>query len=249
MDQISLFKKLGLTDKETNVYLKLLENGPGSVRELAVLANLNRGTTYDILKRLSEDNLVSYFHKDTKQKFVAEDPDKLLKLFKDRTDDLKKAEEQIEKLIPELRSLQEKGGDKPVTKFYEGKRGVRFILEDILLSLKNERKNEYYVYSAAGLREDIYNADPEFNKKRIKNKIKANTISLSAGGSTHGLDARRWLKNSTEADHMTYIIIYADKCAFISRDSSNKPVGVIIANRMIYETQKTIFMQLWGLLK
>lgn len=247
---ISAFKKLGLNDKEIAVYLALLEHGASSVRDLAVAANLNRGTAYDILKKLQEAGLASYFHKDTKQQFVAEDPDKILKLFAAREADLKKAEEKIKALIPELKSLQEKGGDKPITKFYEGRAGVKFILDDILSSVKEAGAGEYYVYSAAGVREDVYGAYPDFNKKRIRHNIKANTISLSEGGGTYGLDERKWLPSagSGQGEMMTYMLIYADKCAFISRDSRDNPVGVIIENKMIYETQKILFLQMWELI-
>jgi len=246
---IAIFKKLGLSDKEVAIYLSLLENGASSVRNLATLTNLNRGTTYDILKKLQDVGLVSFFHKNTKQNFVAEDPERILKLLTEREQDLKKAEEKIKDLIPELRSLQEKGGGKPTTKFYEGKSGVKFILDDVLLSIKNQADKNYYVYSAAGVREDVYGAYPDFNKKRIKNNIKANTISLSAGGGTYGVDERKWLKVEKAGEsNMTYILIYADKCAFISRDSRNNPVGVIIENKMIYETQKILFLQMWKLI-
>ncbi|MDP2709439.1 MAG: helix-turn-helix domain-containing protein [bacterium] len=247
---ISIFKKLGLSDKDTSVYLALLEHGASSVRDLAAAANLNRGTAYDILKKLQDLGLVSFFHQDTKQQFVAEDPDKILKLLVMREDELKKAEEKIKALIPELKSLQEKGGGKPVTKFYEGKPGIKFILDDILSSIKEVVIREYYVYSAAGVREDVYGAYPDFNKKRIKNNIKAKTISLSEGGSTYGLDERKWLPSTSsgQVDMMTYILIYADKCVFISRDSRDNPVGVIIENKMIYETQKTLFLQMWKLI-
>ncbi|MFH0956104.1 MAG: helix-turn-helix domain-containing protein [Candidatus Falkowbacteria bacterium] len=246
---ITIFKKLGLGDKETAVYLALLEHGASSVRDLAAVSNLNRGTVYDILKKLQEAGLASFFHKDTKQQFVAEDPDKILKLLAAREADLKKAEEKIKELIPELKSLQEKGGGKPTTKFYEGKTGVKFILDDVLSSIKSQADKNYYVYSAVGVREDVYSAYPDFNKKRIKNGIKANTISLSEGGGTYGLDDRKWLKtNEDSGSNMTYILIYAGKCAFISRDSHNNPVGVIIENKMIYETQKILFLQMWELI-
>lgn len=247
---ITIFKKLGLSDKETAVYLALLEHGASSVRDLAGAANLNRGTAYDILKKLQEAGLVSFFHKDTKQQFAAEDPDKILKLLAVREDEFKKTEEKIKELIPELKSLQERGGDKPVTKFYEGRAGVKFILDDVLTSTKETEASEYYVYSAAGVREDVYGAYPDFNKKRIKNNIRAKTISLSEGGGTYGLDERKWLPSTSSGrvDMMTYILIYADKCAFISRSSSDNPVGVIIENKMIYETQKTLFLQMWKLI-
>lgn len=244
-----MFKKLGLTDKEMAVYLSLLEHGASSVRNLAGLANLNRGTTYDILKKLRQAGLVSFFHKDTRQNFTAEDPERILKLIAARGEELKEAEAKIRGLIPELKSLQEKGGGQPTAKFYEGKSGVKFILDDVLSSLKNQADKNYYVYSAAGVREDVYGAYPDFNKKRIKNKIKARTISLSSGGGTYGLDERKWLKGEkSSAGNMTYILIYANRCAFISRDDQGSPVGVIIENKMIYETEKTLFLEMWKLI-
>lgn len=248
---ISILKKLELNDKEIRVYLTLLENGDISVRKAANLTKLNRGTVYDILKKLQKLNLVSYFHKNTKQHFVAEDPNNITKIFVDKELELKEIENKIKELIPELKSLQANKGNKPVTKFYESSNGIKFILKDVINSMRDENVKEYYLYSAHGVREDVYAAYPDFIKKRIKQKIKAMAISLSPGGSTYGLDERKWLINKSESSNveMTYIIIYAGKCAFISRDSSNTPVGVIIENKMIYKTQKIIFLQLWNLLK
>ncbi len=51
--------ELGLSAKETQVYLTLLRRGPSSVRHVAEAAQVNRGTTYDILKSLQEQGLVS----------------------------------------------------------------------------------------------------------------------------------------------------------------------------------------------
>ena len=246
---LSILKKLDLNEKEIKVYLSLLQHGASSVRSLADLTDLNRGNVYDILKKLQEMNLVSFYHQDTKQKFVAEDPEKIVELIAWRGQELKQLELKVQEVIPELKSLQEKGGERPVTKFYEGKRGIRFILDDILMHLKKTNSREYYVYSSIGLREDVYSAYPDFNKKRIKNKIKAKTISLSAGGNTYGFDARKWLEAKSTEETMTYIIIYDGHCAFIARDLSSNPVGVIIENKMIYETQKIIFLELWRLLK
>lgn len=247
--EIVILKKLGLTDKDIIIYKKLLEHGSSSVRDLALISGLNRGTTYDVLKKLQETGLVSYYHQDTKQNFVAEDPEKILKLVKAREEEIKEASEKLQELIPELKSLQEVGGEKPVTKFYSGKNGIKFILDDILFQMKKDSEKIYYIYSAEGVREDIYEAYPDYNNKRIKNKINAKTISLSSGGGTYGLDERKWLKTENKtSENMTYIVIYSGHCAFISRDLKNKPVGVIIENKMIYETQKTIFLQLWKLL-
>lgn len=240
---ITILKKIGLSDKEITVYLKLLEYGIVSGRKLAEISDLNRGTIYDILKQLQERGLVSYFHKDTKKKFVAENPEKLLKLLEEEKRQIDNSRQGINEIIPELKALQEKGGDAPITKYYEGDKGIRIILED-LLGVKNLQ--EYYVYSAKEVSDDINKAYPGFTKDRIKKNIKVKAISLATGGGVSGLDERRWL--GTDNQTATFIIIYNNKCAFISRDAKGTPVGVLIENQMIYETQKLIFLKLWELL-
>jgi HTH-type transcriptional regulator, sugar sensing transcriptional regulator len=243
---LTTLKKLGLSDKDIKVYLGLLKSGAISVRDLATAVNLNRGTVYDVLKRLQELGLASYYHQDTKQKFVAEEPEKLNKVLKEREAELHKIKESFEELIPELKSLQDKKGDKPTSKFYEGNAGVRFILNDCLYSVAKTEEKEYYIYSATNVSEDLNHAYPDFTKTRIKKGVKVRAISLAKGGNLKGLDERRWL--STSEDSATYIIIYAGKCAFISRDSNGSPVGVLIENEMIYKTQTIIFKQLWEFL-
>ncbi len=242
----SILKKTGLNDKEIKVYLTLLEYGAISVRGLADLAKINRGTVYDILKKLQEQGLVSFYHEETKQKFVAEEPDKLLDLLKQKEQELKKTKRSVEDLIPELSLLQDKGDKHPTSKLYEGYKGVKFILDDVLSTIGISKNKEYYIYSATELSEDMNKAYPNFTKIRIKQGVRVKAISLAKGGQTHGLDERRWL--GTEDKSATFIIIYKNKCAFISRDAKDLPVGVIIENKMIYKTQKIIFLKLWGLL-
>ena len=239
----SILKKIGLNDKEIKVYLTLLEYGAISVRGLADLSKINRG----ILKKLQEQGLVSFYHEETKQKFVAEEPDKLLDLLKQKEQELKKTKQSVEDLIPELSLLQDKGDKHPTSKLYEGYKGVKFILDDVLSTIKISKNKEYYIYSATELSEDMNKAYPNFTKVRIKQGVSVKAISLAKGGKTHGLDERRWL--GTEDKSATFIIIYKNKCAFISRDAKDLPVGVIIENKMIYKTQKIIFSRLWKALR
>lgn len=243
---LTILKNLGLSDKEILIYTTLLKSGASSVRQLALESEINRGTTYDILKKLQNSGLASYYHQKTKQKFVAESPNKLIDLVKSEEVKLKDAKNDLKELIPELVSLQDKDNLNPVTKFYEGKTGVKTILDDVLLTLEAQADKTYYVYSSKDASNDINTSYPQFTKKRISKKIKVKVISLAKGGSEKGFDERRWL--GTENNSATFIIIYQDKCAFISRSISGKPVGVLIENKMIYETQKGIFMQLWSFL-
>src|SRR3989338_9675410 len=103
----SILKNLGFKDKDIAVYLTLLQLGPSPVRVIANKANVNRGTTYDILRVLIEQGLVTYFDKQSHQYFVAEPPSKLLLALKEKQSKLEEVKLTLEQSLPELNSLFE----------------------------------------------------------------------------------------------------------------------------------------------
>lgn len=241
-----LLKNFGLNDKEILVYLALVEIGPAPVRLIASRAKINRGTTYDILKNLKDQGLVSFYDTKTHQYFVAEPPEKLLSALAEKQQNLEQVKNQIQKSLPELKILFEKQGGKPMVKFYEGRKGVKSILEDVLESMQSCGNKTYYVYSSASVRKNVYLAMKDFSDKRIKRQIKVQTIALGEGGQLVGLDERKWMKLPESQLKSTYEIIYCGKVAHISLDDAENPVGVVIQNQEIYETQKMIFEFIWS---
>lgn len=246
MQTESLLKEIGLSDKEISIYLSLVELGPVPVRTVAMHSKINRGTAYDILKNLLELGLVNYLDKTTHQYFVASDPDKILGLVERRQKELERVKRRVEETLPELKLIFEKRGGKPVVKLYEGMEGVRAILQDVLDTMEKSMQKIYYVYSSADVRKNVYQAMTDFSTKRIKRKIEVRTISLGEGGQLVGLDGRKWLPTKQKELKATYEMIYDGKVAHISLDHSDNPVGIIIQNREIYDTQKMIFEFNWN---
>lgn len=238
-----LLQSLGFSDKAANIYLALLSLGPSSVRKLAEKAGLNRGTVYDTLKWLQEENLVDYYEKDSKQYFVAEDPSRLQDLLNRRSAVLNDLDKKMSDFIPELKSIYDKGGERPVARYYE-KKDVHKILEDVLNTCEKTGENLYRIYSTAGIRENIYDDFPSFSDARVAKGIRVKVIAIGAGGELRGLDERKWLEIKDQSTP-TYIIIYKGKTAYISLNAQHEPVGVVIENNGVYETQKNIFDSLW----
>lgn len=243
-----ILKNFGLSDKEIAVYLALIELGPSSVREISSKSKVNRGTSYDILKSLIALGIASYYNKESKQYFVAEQPEKLLSAIDQKKEDLDAVRGNIEQNLPLLKTLFEKQGGKPVVRFYEGSKGVRQIFEDVLAAVAETSERSYYLYSSATTehRKNVYGAMPDFSKKRIAKKISVKIISLGEGGKLAGLDERKQMPAGDKDLKATHQIIYAGKVAHISIDKNNTPVGVIIQNEEIYNMQKTIFEFSWG---
>lgn len=237
---------LGLKAKDLQVYTALLKLGTAPLRRVAEEANLNRGTTYDALKRLLDLGMVSYVDAKTHRYFTAEDPERLRGLATRREVALQEIRSTLEEsVIPNLKHIHGTSAHRPVVRYYEGDQGVREILEDVLASAE-QAESTYRVYSSAAIRDLISAAWPGYNKKRIRKKIFCKAISVGEGGSTVGHDERKWL--SREEESPTYIFIYAGKTAYVSVDDRRHLFGVLIEDEGIARTQKLIFDQLWNVL-
>ncbi len=236
-------QSLGLSPKEIDVYLACLKLGPSPVRKIALAADINRGTTYDVLKGLVEAGLVSYYHQDKHQYFIAEDPAKLREVVGARARELEETKAQIEEVIPQLKSLHDNATGKPVARYYEGFAGVRHILRDVIATCAETDDKCYAVYSSADIRPLLYKLYPGFTDDRIKAGIQVRVIALGPGGETRGLDERKWLP--TKEPTPTYQIVYPGKLALITVDASGTPRGVTIEDANLATTQRTLFDALW----
>ncbi|MCL5436221.1 MAG: hypothetical protein M1275_04025 [Patescibacteria group bacterium] len=267
---VEKLRQFGLDEKEIPVYLALISLGPSPASVIAGKSGVNRGTTYDILKKLHEQQLVSVhdeYRRDGKiTKFTAEPPEKIVNAIERRIADLADLKDTMEKSLPEFQSLYEKGGAKPVVKYYEGLSGVRFILQDVIATMSRQTAptpspglrppspaegeggiRKYFVYSSPDIRDSLYKAYSNFNKDRIKSKIANQVIAFGKGGELAGLDERKWMPGQNSSP--TYILIYGGKVAMISIAESREPVGVIIEDTALYQTQKMIFEHTWKNLK
>ena len=95
---IKVLTSLGLNKKEAKVYLACTKKGTSVVSEIAQVAGINRVTTYDILEKLKQKGLVSFFNKDKTKYFSSIKPETLLEEFEKRTNDLRSS-------IPKFKTL------------------------------------------------------------------------------------------------------------------------------------------------
>jgi len=240
---INILKKLGFSDKTARIYLALLCLGPSSVRSLAKKTELNRGTIYDALKWLRDIGLVSFYEKETKQFFVAEDPNKLYELVEKKNTELQEVGNRLKDVVMELRSVYDKGGERPVARYYE-KGEIRKILEDVLEKCEKSGEMMYRIYSDASIREYLYEGFETFSDARVAKGINVKVIAVGEGGELRGLDERKWL--SIKKSTPSYILIYPGNTAYISLDAKSDLMGVVIENEGVYEMQKGIFDALWN---
>lgn len=235
-------KEFGLSENEITTYVALLKTGNVSANRVAKITGMKRSTTYDNLNLLINKGLISTVMKDGVNYYEAADPNKIIRLIDDK-------KSKISKIVPKLHSLKESAKEKTGVTFFEGKKGVITILNDIL-----DEKKELWFYGSRKMALIAQQDYPEdFIKKRAESKIPLSAVLAEEDrGDPAYKDKKIYdlskLKFSKELDKIkTNVFIYSDKVAFMT--SGENLIGTIIKNKEIVDQQKKIFQILWKIAK
>ncbi|MCK6462672.1 MAG: hypothetical protein L6Q29_02525 [Candidatus Pacebacteria bacterium] len=234
--------ELGLAEKEAKVYLASLELGSGAVQEIAKKANINRATTYVIIEKLMKKGLMSSVEKGKKTYFQVEDPKRLLTLLEEQEEGLKRKEEEFKKYLPELETLFNIAEEKPKVRFFEGKEGLIAIREDYF---KAKDKNVLGIFARdeekkVFTQEERRAALNERINKGIHLKLIYTDEEKAKGESE--LTKVRFVPKDKFPLSSSYII-YDNKIGIVSL--KGKLIGVIIENKEISNTLRSIFNLAW----
>ncbi len=221
-------KKYGLSDNEIRVYIACLQLGSSSVTRIAEKAGTYRTLTYEVLKSLLEQGLVSYVIKEKKKFFEAAQPKQFLSFLEEK-------EELIEQVLPDLEGLYKIAPKKPAITLYEGKEGMKTIFEDIL----NARKDFVALSNVNNLKKLFSFYFPHFVERRVKAGIHCKLI-LDGPPLTRELLDFKVIKKEFSA----VFFIYGNKVAFLSL-TEKEPIGTIIENKEIADSQRLAFEIMW----
>ncbi len=239
---------LDLEEREVDVYCALLSLGPAAIREVAEKAQVNRGTTHEILKRMLKRGLVSYYPKGKRRHFCAEPPEKLMEIVNEKQENLRHAAIQlVNEVVPQLSRLKPDSGSPKVT-YYEGDDGIEKVLRDILSTTEKSENKSYNVYSSREIRQHLYRPFPNYTLQRVRRNIRVKAIAIGPGGEEAPLSERKWIGKKNDGNQASYIAIYPPKCAMISMKEGNYPTAVVIESEAISRSMNLSFETLWGLL-
>lgn len=238
-------KQIGLSDRQTDIYLTLLKQGPRSIRDIATGAGLNRGTTYEELKTLRTRSLVTYFPKGKRKFFCAEPPEQLMKIAEEKQADLARATDVLRQdILPDLSNLAPDSSTINVH-HYEGDEGIEFVLKDILSTVEAQSEKQYRVYSSKQIRKYLYRPFPNFTKQRVRKNISVKVIAIGDGGEDAPLAERKWLKTEASSHAASYVAIYPPKCAMISLVQGDYPTAILLNSDAIALLMQISFDTLW----
>jgi sugar-specific transcriptional regulator TrmB len=133
--QFEILKNIGLTESEANIYIANITLGPSSIIEIAKKSGLTRQMVYTLMSKLTHIGLIKEINVGKRRMFEANNPDSL----KDR---VKFISNQINELVPYLKSRQATNSAIPLVTIYENPLAMREWYRGFL---KEMRANEEYL--------------------------------------------------------------------------------------------------------
>lgn len=240
-----LLTGMGFEGTDARVYESLLGLESVSVRKASVASGINRGTTYESMKRLVAAGLISTHQRGQREYFVAESPEALYAAVSEKKKDLQDTEKLVKEVVPQLQAKRPQTSGKPLVRYFEDDEGVVTILKDVLATSATQGGSKYYVYSSRQLRSYLYRKFPHFTERRVKQGVSVDVIAVGEGGEPEPLSARKWMPTSNSSPTGSYTIIYGNKVAHISLADTFIPYGVVIEDSSVAAMQRLQFEQLW----
>ncbi len=243
-------QSLGLSDKESRVYLAALELGPDTVQHIAQKAGINRPTTYVQIESLKSKGLMSEVEKGKKTFYVPETPDRLSTLLNAFEQEIQFKKNEITRILPALQDLFAGAGERPKVRFFEGVEGTTAIREDFLKT--KDKKIQGFV-NLDKLFQMFPNNEQEYTQRRIAKGIQSYVIYTRQAGPVDNASDSTMLRTAKFMHPDQFPIdadlnIFEEKVALFTYHTA-KPIGILIESKEIANTMRAIFNTLWSVLK
>ena len=233
-------EQIGLSDKESKMYLSALSLGKAQMSDLSKKSQMNRSTSYSVVNSLRDKGLLTIIIQKKRRFYVPADPEKL-------ADILYRKNELLDEVLPILKGLSALPTQKPQISFFEGEDGlVKAFLQDL-----NSKGTILAMGGEQTFHEIIKHRVPDYVEQRKKKKIFLHMIALDT-------EIMQKEKENSQENFVhfkliskekfplqAFMEIYDDSVAIISTE---KLIAVIIESRDIANTLRIFFNLTWDLL-
>lgn len=237
MNNKEALMEFGLNEKESRIYLFLLERGQSTAQEISKQTGILRQTVYELLRKLEHKGLLAEISINKKIYFEAETPSKLMSIIEEKKSIIKS-------ILPDLNNLGKGMLSNSNAKLFRGLKGIRAINQEVLRSkeirtilptIGEESMKDFYV--------------DNFSIKRIKKKIPIKILrgevktdfQKTINSNKKALRQVKFLKELSGIN--TQYIIYDNSVAIIS--FHQEPFGVVIEDEFIYNSMSIFFEIFW----
>lgn len=237
---------IGLPSSEIDVFIYLFQSDDAErISSIARRTKLNRTTLYGILKSLSARGLVSSIDDGGILTYRSIQPRALVDYVERAKEKLVADITHMTELVPFMDQLRKSGGRKyPTIQFFDGREGIKQAYED---TIKGNPSKKIYGFTGT---EAIYaGIDADWINSYIRRRTLADVKWYSIA--TDSPIARATKLRDSDECRVTKILprgyrsslelcTYGDK-VMIASFSQDHPLGIIIEDREIAETIKTLF--------
>ena len=224
-------QKLGLSKKESIIYLELIKLGETGANEIAKRTSSQRTVVYNVLQQLYEKGFINYIKREGKRVYSISNPENLLS-------NIRENEIIINNLIKEIKNIRKEASDNKKVEVYEGVVSLRNLFEEI----KNAR--ELRVLNATGKIFDNLKYSSEHIVKHIKKNSKVWIIGVDSMKNTRlskfGFNVKYLPK---QAENLSTIFIFDGK--ILIQVLKDNPFLIKIENEDIFDGFKKDFEVLW----
>jgi len=236
---ISLLHDLGLTEKESLVYLAVLELGNASVIDIAERAGIKRTSIYNFVDHLVGLGIIRQSLKDGHKRYQAVSPTSLLEIQQKRLTAL-------ESRMAELTALTNlEVTEKPRIQYFEGTEQMQQIEKESL-----ECKEELAIWNRKRVIEQLGGPEymEELDRQRRAKGVKIRLIAVKdedqvfQGGESDETREIRYAPTGTTLP-MAVSIYDTGKVGYIT--SQAEKFGILIESRELEQTMRVMFESLW----
>jgi len=241
--------KLGLTEKEAEIYLISLGSGETTANRISDLAGLARSTTYDLLEKLKHKGFITTCVKDKKTHFLANNPEVLISFLEEKEklvhEDYKDKKYVLKLLLPELKKAQNQINKKPLAEVFQGKVSVSKILDEIA-------ENGLIIKIIGNQENAVKRIDYRTDKFRAKRKEKGSMVFQILEDSDQSRKEKtdkntkvRFLKSLKESDDAIFIYDNTTVHLILAQEIS----AIRIKSIEYTKAQEINFDELWKIAK
>ena len=239
-----LFIRLGLNEKESNVFLKMLELGAQPISIIAKHVGIPRSTMYLLIENLKKAHLIESFQRADILYVKAIPVRQIFDVIRSKERELEQTTKILEEQLPQLEAIENKLSITPRIKFFEGKAEVMKMYESVL-----KEKSFVAVFNPELVKKFMPEYHYQIPETMAENKCNAKEILVDSSV------AREYKKLYESKNHKIKIlkksvsfesdtIICFDKIYMISYGAKDLS-AIEIWNKSLAETQYVLFNELW----
>lgn len=176
-------EEIGLSDKEAAVYLALLQVENSAITDLAKKTKINRTTVYPVLQSLEKKGLTSEVQVGKTIHYQAAPPERLETYIERQKVVLDEHASRLKDIIPQIKSIQREGGERPIVKYFEGREGAISAYEEFYQLHEESSKDGYFIFNRDLLESEYTEKERErFIKIRVGKGVTPTTVYTRKNG-------------------------------------------------------------------